>query len=102
MLRAVSKYCLLSISPPRSQWERHNAVELQPITGRRIGPLHRRSSVPYICLRRFILRFTIDRLRALRVVGTWLLARPPLGSSCKAIDDPVKAVAGCGNTLVWS
>src|ERR1700730_6098965 len=52
MVRAVSKYSLLSISPPRSQFERHNAVELQPITERRTGPLHRRSSVPYICLRR--------------------------------------------------
>src|ERR1700675_3406554 len=52
MVRAVSKYSLLSISPPQSQFERHNAVELQPITERRTGPLHRRSSVPYICLRR--------------------------------------------------
>src|ERR1700737_3556597 len=52
MVRAVSKYFLLSISPPQSRFERHNAVELQPITERRTGPLHRRSSVPYICLRR--------------------------------------------------
>src|SRR6202163_2655085 len=52
MVRAVSKYSLLSISPPQSQFERHNAVELQPITERRTEPLHRRSSVPYICLRR--------------------------------------------------
>src|SRR3981081_1014078 len=52
MVRALSKYSLLSISPPQSQFERHNAVELQPITERRTGPLHRRSSVPYICLRR--------------------------------------------------
>src|SRR5258708_27286570 len=52
MVRAVSKYSLLSISPPQSRFERHNAVELQPITERRAGPLHRRSSVPYICMRR--------------------------------------------------
>src|SRR6266404_4595566 len=52
MVRAVSKYSLLSISPPQSQFERQNAVELQPITERRTGPLHRRSSVPYICMRR--------------------------------------------------
>src|SRR6476659_1604745 len=52
MVRAVSKYSLLSISPPQSRFERHNAVELQPITGRGTGPLHRRSSVPYICMRR--------------------------------------------------
>jgi len=32
--------------------ERHNVLELQPITERQIGPLHRRSSVPYICMRR--------------------------------------------------
>jgi hypothetical protein len=55
MVRAVSRYPLLSISPPQSQFERHNAVELQPITGRRIAPLHRRSSVPYIRLRRLYL-----------------------------------------------
>src|SRR6267143_6028761 len=52
MVRAVSKYSLLSISPPQSQFDWHNAVELQPITERRTGPLHRRLSVPYICLRR--------------------------------------------------
>src|ERR1700716_1757972 len=52
MVRAVSKYSLLSISPPQSQFERHDPVELQPITERRTGPLHRRSSVPYICMRR--------------------------------------------------
>src|ERR1700719_2416406 len=52
MVRAVSKYCLLSISPPQSQFERHNAVKLQPITERRTRPLHRRSSAPYICMRR--------------------------------------------------
>src|ERR1700674_5497965 len=51
MVRAVSKYFLLSISPPQSRFERHNALELQPITERRTGPLHRRSSVPYLCLR---------------------------------------------------
>ena len=64
-----------AFSPPQSQFERHNAVELQPITERRTGPLHGRSSVPYICLRRGILRFTIDHLRASRVVATCLLAR---------------------------
>src|SRR5258705_3823756 len=52
MVRAVSKYSLLSISPPQSQFDWHSAVELQPITERRTGPLHRRLSVPYICLRR--------------------------------------------------
>src|SRR6266403_2586542 len=52
MVRAVSKYSLLSISPPQSQFEWHNAVELQPITEERTGPLHRRSSRPYICMRR--------------------------------------------------
>src|SRR5258708_20769687 len=51
MVRAVSKYSLLSISRPQARFERHNAVELQPITERRTGPLHRRSSVPYICMR---------------------------------------------------
>src|SRR6266436_7268605 len=40
------------LPPPQSHFERHNAVELQPITERRTGPLHRRSSVPYICMRR--------------------------------------------------
>src|SRR5258708_39400115 len=34
------------------QFDWHNAVELQPITERRTGPLHRRLSLPYICLRR--------------------------------------------------
>jgi hypothetical protein len=43
---------LLSISSPQSRFERHDPVELQPITERRTGPLHRRSSVPYICMRR--------------------------------------------------
>src|SRR5258708_33989330 len=52
MVRAVSKYSLLSISPPQSQFEWHNAVELQPITEERTEPLHRRSSRPYICMRR--------------------------------------------------
>src|ERR1700716_3137050 len=52
MVRAVSKYSLLSISPPQAQFERHDPVELQPITERRTGPLHGRSSVPYICMRR--------------------------------------------------
>src|ERR1700746_2723684 len=75
MVRAVSKYSLLSISPPQSQFERHNAVELQPTTERRIGPLHIRSSVLYVCFETMILRFRIDHLRASRMVGTWLLAR---------------------------
>src|SRR6476619_6177677 len=60
MVRAVSKYSLLSISPPQSQFERHNAVELQPITERRIGPLHRRSSVTLHLFETMIIRFTID------------------------------------------
>src|SRR2546429_6913554 len=34
------------------RFERHNAVELQPITESGTRPLHGRSSVPYICLRR--------------------------------------------------
>src|SRR5258708_33908566 len=51
MVRAVSKYSLLSILPPQSQFDWHNAAELQPITERRTGPLHRRLSVPYIRLR---------------------------------------------------
>src|ERR1700674_4408668 len=48
----LAKYALLSISPPQSRFERHNALERQPITERRTVPLHRRSSGPSICLRR--------------------------------------------------
>src|ERR1700676_732376 len=51
MVRAVSKYSLLSMLPPQSEFDWHNAVELQPITERRTEPLHRRLSVPYIRLR---------------------------------------------------
>src|ERR1700680_2406851 len=91
MVRAVSKYSLLSISPPQSQFERHNAVELQPITERRTGPLHGRSSVPYICLRRGILRFTIDHLRASRVVATCLLARRLPGDIGRQLVTPLFA-----------
>src|SRR5260370_16730644 len=75
MVRGVSKYSLLSISPPQSRFEGHNALELQPITERRTGPLHRRSAAPYHLYETRILRFTVDHLRASRAVGTWLLSR---------------------------
>jgi hypothetical protein len=52
MVRAVSKYPLLIISPPQSRFERHDAFEPQSITKTRSGPLHGRSSVPYIWLGR--------------------------------------------------
>jgi hypothetical protein len=50
------------------QFDWHNAVELQPITERRAGPLHRRLSVPYIRLRQGYLGLRVDHLRASRVV----------------------------------
>src|ERR1700739_4024626 len=75
MVCAVSKYALLSIPPPQSRFERHNAVQLQPITESWIGPLHRRLSAPLHLFHAMIPRFTIDHLRALRVAGTWFLAR---------------------------
>src|SRR5229473_4757947 len=89
MVRAVSKYSLLSISPPQSRFEGHNALELQPITERRTGPLHRRSSAPYHLYETRILRFTIDHLRASRVVGTWLLARRLPGDIGRSAGDAV-------------
>src|SRR5947207_9303973 len=76
MVRAVSKYSLLSISPPQSQFERHNAVELQPITEERTGPLHRRSSRPYICMRRGYLGLRSG------TVPTGKAPPLPLGEAC--------------------
>src|SRR5258705_6947597 len=75
MVRAVSKYSLLSISPPQSQFERHKRRRTttnhretdRTIAQTFISALH--------LFETMILRFTIDHLRASRVVGTWLLAR---------------------------
>jgi hypothetical protein len=69
MVRAVSKYPLLIISPPQSRSERHDAVEPQSITERRTGPLHGRSSVPYIWLGRGYLGLRSTTLRASRAQG---------------------------------
>src|SRR4051812_3975061 len=75
MVRAVSKYSLLSISPPQSRFERHNAVELQPNHRETDRTIARTFISALHLFETRILRFTIVDLRASRVVGTWLLAR---------------------------
>jgi hypothetical protein len=64
MVCAVSKYSLLSILPPQSQFDWHNAVELQPITERRIRTIAQTFISALHSFETRILRFTVDHLRA--------------------------------------
>src|SRR6476469_8963245 len=91
MVRAVSKYSLLSISPPQSQFERHNALELQPITERRIGPLHRRLSVPYLCLKRGYLGLALPST-ACAPREWWERGSSPGGYLARSVDQLVTLV----------
>jgi hypothetical protein len=57
-----------AFSPPQSQFERHNAVELQPITERRTRTIAQTFISALHSFETRILRFTVDHLRASRVV----------------------------------
>src|SRR3982074_2172977 len=75
MVRAVSKYSLLSILA--------STIPVRLAQRRRTTTNHRETdrTIAQTCIsalhlfETMILRFTIDHLRASRVVGTWLLAR---------------------------
>src|ERR1700746_1311288 len=84
-----------AFSPPQSQFDWHNAVKVQAIAERRTGPLHRRSSVPYIRLREgyLSLRSTTCAPRE-----RWNVAPPGGYLDVSSVWAAMGAIANCG----WS